>query len=263
VGRDAGLLPRDVQALLETSSFGRRMYYVDTVDSTNRLARDLARAGEPDGTVVTADFQTEGRGRHGRRWISPRGANLTFSLILRPDAPLAAVLPVTLAFSLAIAEALTERLGSEIGVKWPNDVVAPPGKLCGILAEGSARSGKTDFVVVGVGINVNMKPEEFTHDVRAASCLSLSGVTHERRVVLAEVLDRLERVRDAFLVDGFAGVVDRYTARCSLVGQDVSVAHRGGVVAGAVVGVQPDGALVIRERGGETLALYDGEVTRR
>ncbi len=263
MGPDAGILPRDVQTLLNTSSFGRRMYYLDIVDSTNRLARDLAAAGEPDGAVVVADFQTEGRGRHGRRWVSPRGTNLTFSLILKPDRPLADVLPITLAFSVAMAEALTERLGSRVGVKWPNDVVAPSGKLCGILSESSTRAGRTDFVVVGVGINVNMKPEQFPGNTRAASCLSLSGAVHERKEVLADVLDRLEQTRDAFLHDGFTGMVERYTARLSLIGQTVSFARRGGAETGDVAGVRPDGGLVIRVDGGKTVTLYDGEVTPR
>jgi BirA family biotin operon repressor/biotin-[acetyl-CoA-carboxylase] ligase len=237
------------------------MYYLDTVDSTNRLARDLARAGEPDGTVVVADFQTEGRGRHGRRWESPRGTNLTFSLILRPEGPLADVLPITLAFSVAIAEALDERLGSHVGVKWPNDVVAPSGKLCGILSESSARAGRVDVVVVGVGVNVNVKAEELPRDTRAASCLSLTGTVHERKEVFADLLDRLERTRDAFLQDGFAGMLERYTSRLSLVGQTVSFTRRGGSETGDVAGVQPDGGLVIRVDGGESVTLYDEEVT--
>jgi BirA family biotin operon repressor/biotin-[acetyl-CoA-carboxylase] ligase len=253
------LLPRDVQALLETTSFGRRLYYLDTVDSTNRLARDMARTGEPDGTVVVADFQTAGRGRYGRRWSSPRGANLTFSLILRPGRPLADVLPITLGFSVAIAEVLGERLGVDVGVKWPNDVVVPSGKLCGILSEGAAREGRAAFAIVGVGINVNTKPEQLPPG--AASCLSLSGVAHPRRDVLADVLNELEPVRDSLLQVGFTGMVARYAARLSLMGQMVRFQPRGGTETGEVVGVQGDGALVVRVDGGKTVTLYDGEVS--
>jgi BirA family biotin operon repressor/biotin-[acetyl-CoA-carboxylase] ligase len=239
------------------------MYYLDSVDSTNRLARDLARAGEPDGTVVVADFQTAGRGRHERRWVSPRGTNLTFSLILKPDRPLADVLPITLAFSLTIAEALAERLGVDVGVKWPNDVVTPSGKLCGILSESSTRAGRTAFVIVGVGVNVNMKPEQFSGDAPVASLWSLGGVTHERREVLADLLGRLERTHDAFLQEGFAGMVGRYAARLTLVGQDVYFHRRGDSGVGRVVGVAPDGGRVIRVDGGEAVTVYDGEVTLR
>jgi BirA family biotin operon repressor/biotin-[acetyl-CoA-carboxylase] ligase len=263
VGPDTGLLPRDVQALLSTASFGRRMYYLDSVDSTNRLARDLARAGEPDGTVVIADFQTAGRGRHERHWFSPRGTNLTFSLILKTDRRLADVLPITLAFSLAIAEALAERIGADVGVKWPNDVVTPSGKLCGILSESSTRAGRTAFVIVGVGVNVNMEPEQFSGDAPVASCSSLSGVTHERREVLADLLGRLERTRNAFLQEGFAGMAERYAARLMLVGKEVSSQRGSDAVAGRVVGVSPDGGLVIRADGGEAITLYDGELKLR
>jgi BirA family biotin operon repressor/biotin-[acetyl-CoA-carboxylase] ligase len=246
--------------MLDTSSFGRRMYYLDTVDSTNRLAKDLAQAGEPDGTVVVANFQTAGRGRYGRRWSSPRGANLTFSLILRPESPLADVLPMTLAFSVTIAEVLGGRLGIDVSVKWPNDVVVPSGKLCGILSESSAWGGRAAFAVVGVGINVNMKPEAFPPGVPVASCLSLSGVTHPRGELLADVLNQLEPMRDTFFEAGFAGMVARYTSRLSLMGRRVSFRPQRGAETGEVVGVQGDGALVVRVDGGKTVALYDGEV---
>jgi BirA family biotin operon repressor/biotin-[acetyl-CoA-carboxylase] ligase len=235
------------------------MYYLREVDSTNRIAKELARRGERAGTVVVTDFQTAGRGRGDRRWQSPPGSNLLFSLILRPRRPVGGLLPLTLAFSLAIAELLTDVLGTEVSVKWPNDVVTDAGKICGILSESSTKAGEAIFVIVGIGINVNMRPQQFPRDTAVASCLSLTGTEHDRGTLLAGVLDRLERMSDAFFETGFEGLVKRYAARLWLMGKKVAFSRKRRLSAGEVVGVQDDGGLVVRIADG-SVTLYDEEV---
>ena len=260
MGYDAGLMPRDIQALLATSVFGRRLYYTNEVDSTNRVAKEFARAGEPDGTVVIADFQTAGRGRRERQWVSPRGTNLLFSLILKPDKTALGVLPITMALSLGIAETLTRRLGIDVGVKWPNDVIAAKGKLCGVLSESATRAGRVSFVIVGIGINVNMKREQFPAGVPAASCFSITGTIHDRKQVLADVLHALETIHAEFLREGFPALLERYIRRLVLMDKPITFRRGPDVGQGEVIGVQPDGALVVRTDGGSSVTLYDEEV---
>jgi BirA family biotin operon repressor/biotin-[acetyl-CoA-carboxylase] ligase len=261
MGVESEMLPRGIQAILETTSFGRRMYYLPSVDSTNRLAKELATQGEREGAVVLADFQSAGRGRRRRRWISPPGSGLLFSLIVRPERSPVDTLAMTLTFSLAIADALSERLGQELGVKWPNDVVSPKGKICGILSESSSRAGRLSFVVVGVGVNVNTAPDELPADIAAASCYSLTGTTHDRQRLLARLLGELERTYQSFLGAGFTPFVGRYKERLSVINRTVEFGSGDRRSSGEVLDVRDDGGLVILTDDGGPVVLYDEEVT--
>jgi BirA family biotin operon repressor/biotin-[acetyl-CoA-carboxylase] ligase len=256
------LLPREIQRRLQTRVFARRVYYLPEVDSTNRMAVGLARAGEPHGTLVVADYQTKGRGRRNRVWESPAGQNLLFSLILRPKVDMRAALPVTLAFSTALAETLAEVTGRDAGVKWPNDIVVEGKKISGILSESSSRGARAAFVVVGIGINVNMRLDEFPDGFRnrSCSCYSLTGREWDRREVLVRVLASLENAHDEFARDGFENMVARYRSRLAVLGKPVRFEKAGVETAGTVVDVGVDGGLVVDTNVG-IITLYEEEVT--
>jgi BirA family biotin operon repressor/biotin-[acetyl-CoA-carboxylase] ligase len=260
--RKNDLLPRGIQRRLETRSLARRIYYLHEVDSTNRIAADLARAGEPHGTLVVSDYQTKGRGRRNRTWESPAGRNLLFSLILRPGVGAHTALPVTLAFSTALAEVLAALTGRDAGVKWPNDVVVEGKKISGILSEGVSRGGVAVFIVVGIGINVNMGSEEFPEGIRdrSCSCYSLTGREWSRADVLARVLSSLERAYDEFVQEGFGKMVARYKSRLTVLGKLVRFEKAGVETAGTVVDVGTDGSLVVEAVSGR-VALYEQEVS--
>lgn len=253
---DAPLSPARIRERLESTVFGRRLYYLPEVDSSNRIAKTLARQGERHGTVVITDYQTAGRGRRERTWTSPPMRNLLFSLILRPQRPAAEVLPLTLAFSLDVADVLAARCGHAVGVKWPNDVVAQEGKLSGILSESSTRAGDTTFVVVGIGVNVNMRPEDFPREMPqgGASCFMLTGSEHDRTGLLSELLAALENGYQRFIADGFAASVERYTQRCVTIDREVRF---GGGVRGRAIAVRDDGGLVVAQPGGGEVVIYD------
>jgi len=257
-----GFYPRDILRHTQTRVFGRRIYSLAETDSTNRVAADLARSGEMEGTIVLANYQTSGRGRWERRWESPPGRNVLFSLILRPDAPAVEVLPVTLSFSAAVAEVLGTLTGRDVGVKWPNDVVVGGRKICGILSEGSTLGERTEFVVVGVGINVNMRLEEFSDECRhrSCSCYTLTGREWDRVTVLVRVLAALERAHDAFTSRGFSALVGEYKSRLAVLGCDVGYRSRGRDTVARVVDVAADGGLVVVTPDGVS-TLYDDEVT--
>ncbi len=259
---DGGILPARVKQELRTSVFGRRIYYSVAIDSTNRMAVDLARRDEPHGTIVLTDFQTKGRGRQTKRWVSPPGENLLFSIILRPNAPARSLLPVTLAFSVTLATTLTRFLQKEIGVKWPNDLVTPQGKLGGILSESAIRGDIAQFVVVGIGLNVNTPAAKFPTDLDRApvSCLSIGGRRLDRAALLGHLLLDLETAYDEFVSNGFAAFVEEYEKRLFILNRSIRYTGLSGGEEGRVVGIAEDGGIKLVRSDGTVAVLYDVEI---
>lgn len=259
--REPDLLPRAFLDGLGTAWLGRRVYYLVEVDSTNRLAVQLARAGERHGTMVITDYQRAGRGRGTRRWLSPPGRNLLFSLIFKPERSSRDLLPLTLVFGLSVAETLSDILGEAFTVKWPNDVVTGSRKICGVLAEGSTASRRASFVVVGLGVNVNQSEDEFEGSLvdRATSCLAVVGKRLDRTNLLRLLLGGLESVSQRFFDRGFAPFREPYEARMSTMGTQVAYRRGGKTAKGTVVGVAIDGALRVRT-GSEEVVLYNETV---
>ena len=199
------------------------------LDSTNRLAADLASAGAPDGVVVGADHQTAGRGRRGRTWDSRPGASLLVSVILRPAPAL-----VTLAAGVAAAEACEAVAGVVVGLKWPNDLLLDGAKLGGILSE---RVG--DAAVVGLGVNLAWAPA-------GAACL---GPRRPLSGKLGAAADR-DRLLDAYLaaLDASGDVLARYRDRCATLGRRVRVKVPGATIEGIATDVDDDGRLLVDGR---------------
>jgi BirA family biotin operon repressor/biotin-[acetyl-CoA-carboxylase] ligase len=223
------------------------------VSSTNDVAGALAEQGADEGAVVIADEQTAGRGRLGRSWVSPPGAGLYVSVVLRPP-PHAAML-ITIAAGVAVAEGVASATGLEAQLKWPNDVHISGRKLAGILAEGAAR-----HVVLGIGINV--MPAAYPLEVaqRATSIEAELGRAADRGLILAECLaalaSRYRELRD----DGSRGVVDAWRERAaSTLGRRVEWDAGGERRAGLAENIDEDGALLVRS-GSERVRITSGEV---
>jgi BirA family biotin operon repressor/biotin-[acetyl-CoA-carboxylase] ligase len=252
-----GPLPANVQRRLATARLGRRIFFYPEIASTNDAALELARAGEPEGTVVMADHQREGRGRRGHTWSSPPQRDVLMSLVLRPGSDTRGALPVTLVAALSIAVVLSKLLDVEVGVKWPNDVLCARGKLAGILAESSSSSAGLAHLVVGIGINVNVRAGEFPGELHnpAASCYTLTGQDWDRADIAADVLGTIEAYYDRLLRDGFGPLRSAYEARLLNMEREVSFEQRGARAYGVVRGVAEDGALRVEVNGEERL-LY-------
>lgn len=239
-------------------SFGAPHRHYRQTDSTNTRARELAAAGAPHGTVVTAGEQTEGRGRQGRIWTAPPGGALLYSALVRPLDERHMTLP--LAVPLAVAEAAEELApGVECGVKWPNDVLVGRRKLAGVLIEARPRDG---WAVVGVGLNLTIAPDQFPPELReTATSLAAEGdrhfpptggemaITHTAAAVLSR---RLEAWLDA----DQATVLAAWRERDALRGREV--AWEGG--SGVADGIDDRGYLVVITAGGERVAVGAGEV---
>ena len=260
---------------LTTRWLGRLCLYLPACASTNDVAGERGRAGAAEGLVVITDTQTGGRGRLGRSWHATPGANLTFSILLRPARPPHEVPPLTLLAGAAVAAAI-ETLDLNPRLKWPNDVQVvracrplrvsaydqedPPLKVAGVLTEMASEGDRVGHVVVGIGLNVNevALPAELAG--RATSMAIATGRRFDRVEVLDRVLSAFENAYDLFRDEGPQAAVswwDRYGA--------TGARHRVRIgnldVEGTVLGLDPDGALRIADDDGRVHRVVSGELT--
>jgi BirA family biotin operon repressor/biotin-[acetyl-CoA-carboxylase] ligase len=236
--------------------FGTVRYELGEVDTTQAVVRELADARAPEGTLVVAEHQRAGRGRGGRAWLDQPGANLLFSLLLRPAIQAAEVPQLQLLAAVGVAEAVEEVTGLAPGIKWPNDLLLDGRKFAGLLAEAVSDGAAVTRVVLGVGINVNQS--EFPVDLaaRATSLAQALGHSVDRRGLLDAILGRLESWYDIFLDHGFKPVRPEWCRRAVTLGRAVV----SGTVQGTAVGLDHDGALLVRSASGDTQRVVAGEV---
>jgi BirA family biotin operon repressor/biotin-[acetyl-CoA-carboxylase] ligase len=228
--------------------------------STNDVASRESQAGASEGLLVLADRQTMGRGRQGRRWESLAGAGLYASALLRPHWRLAWTTRLTVIASVALAEAIEHVAHVGVQIKWPNDLVAGPGlrKMGGILVEIQADPELIRGAVVGFGINVSHEPHDFPQNLRErATSLAIETGKHVRRAdVLVEILGRLA----ACYREDFERVREKWKERSATLGRLLRVAGLGGEQSGAAVGLDSDGALLLRTASGATVSVTAGDV---
>jgi BirA family biotin operon repressor/biotin-[acetyl-CoA-carboxylase] ligase len=235
------------------------------IDSTNVYAARLAREGAPAGTVVIADEQTGGKGRLGRSWVSPPGVNLYLSLILRPPVTTVLAPQLNLLAAVTVADAIIEVSSLTPSIKWPNDVLVDGKKVCGILAEMQTESGVLRSVVLGIGVNVNAPLSAFPpelHD-KASSLFLIGGQRIDRAAFTAALLTHLEKFYVLWLEQGFLAVRPAWERHAAaLIGKNITVAAPEGTIAGVVVGLDSDGALLLQEgNGGMSRRVLAGDVT--
>lgn len=234
----------------------RIIEWLDTVDSTMRVAAERASAGAPAGSVVAAEEQTEGRGRLGRSWQSPRGTGLYFTQILRPALAREQIPVLTLAIGLAAADAIKLFTGVACDIRWPNDLLAGDRKLCGILAQWQAGA-----VLAGVGVNVNQS--EFTEELRplATSLRMVTGACFDRRLLLKTIAACIDAHVRILETSGASAIVALFTSASSYVeGRRVAVDLPGGLLRGVTAGLTPDGFLKLRREDGTLRTITAGGV---
>ncbi len=258
------LLADEIQEGLSTTVFGRRdIIYFTQTDSTNVRAKLLANEGAPEGTVVVAEEQTKGRGRRGRSWFSPPGKGIYSSIILRPSISPQEAPKLTLMASVAVAESLLALTSLNVNIKWPNDILISGRKIAGILTEISTEMDSIDYVVIGVGINVNTPRESLPPDIKdiATSVLMETGKPFLRISLMRAYLERLEIHYETFRTRGFEPVMNRWKHLADIIGRRVMVDLIDRTRIGDVVDVDKDGFLIIREQGGALERIISGDVT--
>ncbi|MGE5485109.1 MAG: biotin--[acetyl-CoA-carboxylase] ligase [Ignavibacteriales bacterium] len=258
------LLPEVIRAGLDTRIIGCRIRYVTTTSSTNDLARAMAIEGSPDGTVVVAEEQTGGKGRAGRRWQCPAGAGLLFSLVLRPDLLPPETPRLTLVTAVAVARGISASTGVETGIKWPNDLLIGGRKVCGILTEMAGEMDRVDFVVIGIGINVNLGLKPISRGAADFASLDVEvGKRLDRAAILRAVLREIETWYSTYQRDGFAPVLAEWRSRSVTLGNRVTVTGPRETFEGLAVDVDDDGALIVRVDSGEDRRVLSGDVSVR
>ena len=229
---------------------GRKVIVKDEVASTNDLAKSLANEGEEEGLVITAKTQVAGRGRMGKGWSSPEGG-LYLSVLLRPKVPVEDMLRLTVLACVPVAETIEEASGCRAMVKWPNDVEIDGKKVAGLLVESASRGGEIAYMVLGIGINLNVETTNLGVP-EATSVSACAGRQLDREAFLNLLLYRLDTFYASFLKGTFE--MTDYNKRSSTIGSDIEVEMSGTSIAGKATGVDVTGAL--------TILAHDGNVHR-
>jgi BirA family biotin operon repressor/biotin-[acetyl-CoA-carboxylase] ligase len=260
------LYPEEISAGLDTRWLARSLHYFDSTDSTNRVALGLARDSAEHGATVLAEGQTAGRGRLGRSFFSPPYLNLYTSIVLRPRLTTAEAPTWVLASATAVAETVGETVGDPeaVEIKWPNDVLLGGLKTSGILMELGAEATRVAFLVLGIGVNLNVEREALPGEFRDLAT-SLRGHLGRRvdRIRFAQRLyGNLERVLDTCAECGFDGVRPQFEARFRMRGRRVRVLEQDrGELSGVALGIDSDGALRVGRDDGREMRVVAGDVT--
>ena len=253
---------RRIKEKLQTKLIGKTIHCFSEVASTNDLAKEMAAIGAKEGTMIIAEIQIHGKGRLGRKWVSPRGG-IWLSIILRPKLSAKDIPKLTLMTSLAVAKTINQLFNLKTEVKWPNDVLINARKVCGILTEANTTGGITNFVVVGIGINANIELDSLPKQVRE----NATSLKHElkreidREQFLRVLLEKFERYYVMLAKGKFDSVLKEWKSLCGFLGSYVKVTSLEEKIEGWAIDVDENGALIIRLREGTLREVLSGDVS--
>ena len=247
---------------LGAKRLGRRIEVHPELASTNRTAHALAEAGEPEGAIVIAEAQTRGQGRLGRQWVSPANLNLYISFLLRPRLDPAESAKITLLAAVAVADTLKDQVPSTPRIKWPNDVLLRGRKVAGILSELACEPGRTLFVIVGIGLNLNFPRALMSPELRdrATSVMEEAGAPVDRALVTRSLVRNLENRYIEFEERGFASIARRWNEYAQMEGRWVRARTAEEELVGRVRMLDGNGFLVLECRDGRTERVVSGDV---
>jgi len=249
---------------LAASLFSSHIHYQTSIDSTNALAKRLAGQGAPEGTLVITEEQTAGRGRRGRSWVSPPGANLIFSVLLRPPMDGDRVFVLTMVLALAGVKAVKRVAGVEAMIKWPNDLYVGPKKLAGILTEFAVRGKQVDWVVPGMGMNVGWHPEVPERGAAPATCLlEETGQRVSRNDLLFEILTGFEALYREVVRGSMKAIYEEWNQNCLILGKSVVIESDRERIEGKALRIDDCGALIIEDAKGHERRILTGDVSLR
>lgn len=247
---------------LKTTIFGKTIHYLESTDSTQKVAHRLAQEGCPDGTLVIAEEQTNGRGRLARVWHSPKYTGIWMSLVLRPKLPPAKAPQFTLIAAVAVAQAIEDVCKISPDIKWPNDLLLNGKKITGILTELQADSDKIDAIIMGIGMNVNQKEADFPielHDI-ATSLAIETGKEISRSNLVKRILENLEKYYLIYLKNGFAPLKLLWESYAVSLGKDIIARTISGNISGKALGITDEGVLKIQDYNGQIHEIYSADI---
>lgn len=244
---------------------GSRVHYFKKIDSTNTYAKEIANTAN-EGEVIISELQTEGRGRLGRQWESPKNTGIFMSIILKPnimpiDAP-----KITQIAALATVRAIEDTVSCKVGIKWPNDIIIDNKKVCGILTEISGELNSLNYIIVGIGINVNQRLEDFPKDLlkMAISLKEYIGKCVSRKELTVNLLRNFDKLYKEFIINkNIKEVVEECKKYSVTLGKKVKVISGNNVLIGEAIDFDENGVLIFKKENGETVKIISGEVSVR
>jgi len=245
------LLPWEVTSELKTKTFGKNVYYFNSIDSTQNQAMNMALDVE-DGTVIIAEKQTSGKGRQGRKWISPKGG-IWFSIILHPKFDISVITLFPLASSLALSNAIEKSMGISSELKWPNDITIKGKKVAGMLVDATLESNKIEKLILGVGINFDVDVKQIEKNLKdtpnfyGVASLREQNKTTKPISLLQSFLIELEQVYDLLNIGETKKIIKDWTKKSSTIGQNIELDTENDKIKGHAIKIDNDGALIISE----------------
>jgi BirA family biotin operon repressor/biotin-[acetyl-CoA-carboxylase] ligase len=258
------LSARAIKNHLGTQIIGKKIHVFGELDSTNSEAYRMAQGGGEEGEVVIADRQLRGRGRLGRRWLSPPGVNLYVSIILRPPILLRNAPLITLMAAVATAKATKGISGIQPRIKWPNDLLINNKKVAGLLNEMKGKADKVEFVVLGIGINVNMTLEMIPEEMgsTATSLREELGYDISRVEFLSALLREVEREYQVFLTGEPGRILRQWEEFSQIVGKLIETRFFNEVIRGRVKGIDSNGSLLFSTPDGSERRIIAGDISQ-
>lgn len=247
---------------LKSKTLGQQIYYYDTVDTTQKVANELANTTGVEGTIVVADTQTAGKGRLARQWSSAKGKGIWMSIILKPNIPIHQAPKLTLITAVAVAQGIQATTGIKPHIKWPNDLLLNGKKIVGILTEMQAEADGIHSVVIGVGINCNQLVEDFTPELKdiATSLLVEGGEAVSREELICSVLQHLEELYQTFQQEGFAEIKKLWESFAINMGKTITATTAQGRITGIALGITEDGVLLLKDESGKVHSIYSADI---
>lgn len=256
----------EIQNGLQTKIIGKEIVHFDSIPSTNDSAKEFALQKAKEGLVITAEEQLKGRGRRGRTWESPKGTGIWMTILLRPDIPPSQGPKFTLLSAVAVAKSIKEVTGLNAKIKWPNDIIIDNKKVCGILTEMNAEIDFVNYIIIGIGVNVNAMKDDFPIEVqqRAISLAKAIGKKVSRQDIVRKILENVEKRYLAFMQDmDFENILKEWKELSCNLGKQVRATLNGEELIGIAVDINKDGSLILRTEERGIIEITYGDVMVR
>ncbi len=261
-GQSTRLIAADIKARLQTRIIGREVLVFRQTDSTQALVEQLARDQAAEGLVVFAESQKKGRGRLGRKWVSPAGTGLWFSILLRPQWRPDEVTRLTVMAAVAVARVLETETGLDVDIKYPNDLMIHGKKICGILTEMKTEVDLVQYAILGIGVNVNATTQDFPAEAGpAASSLRIeAGRSFGRPELAAKILETLDDGYHQIRTGHFVKISEEWSERCTTLGKRITVDCGKRKISGMAYAIDDDGSLLVKTASGAVETLRGGDI---
>lgn len=253
----------EISPLLKTYYIGKEIFYYDEVGSTNDEIRILESNGAKEGIVVISELQNRGKGRLQREWVMSRGEAIAMSILIKPEIPPFMAPGITQVIALSVVKGLNLSTDLNFSIKWPNDIILNSKKVCGILTEMDGEIDNLNYIIIGIGINVNQSSieKELSHK---ATSLKIEGGKHiERKIIVSNILNEFEVNYEIFKNQGITPFLDALKKYSALIGKKVIISNPFKTFSGKVVDIDPEGYLVVEDEDGNLQSIVGGDISIR